>query len=60
MKEFDEKLAQYGIFTINGVENIDLIKKEIVLENISIERIDFNILQEKGIKRLIIKNSEIL
>ncbi|EIN6692987.1 hypothetical protein LPY46_001711, partial [Campylobacter jejuni] len=54
MKEFDEKLAQYGIFTINGVENIDLIKKEIVLENISIERIDFNILQEKGIKRLII------
>lgn len=41
MKEFDEKLAQYGIFTINAVENIDLIKKEIVLENISIERIDF-------------------
>ncbi len=60
MKEFDEKLAQYGIFTINAVENIDLIKKEIVLENISIERIDFNILQEKGIERLFIRNSEIL
>ncbi|ECL9274291.1 hypothetical protein FT390_08830, partial [Campylobacter jejuni] len=60
MKKFDEKLSQYGIFTINAVENIDLIKKEIVLENINIERIDFNILQEKGIKRLIIKNSEIL
>lgn len=60
MEEFDKELAQYGIFVINGTKNINLTEKEIIVENSNIKRINFNILQEKGIKKLDVINSEIL
>ncbi|EAK9908344.1 hypothetical protein A0I57_03830 [Campylobacter lari] len=57
MSEFDQTLAQYGIFAKNGTKSIQ--KNNITLINADIEKIDFNILQENKIEKFYIENSEV-
>ncbi|ECK1948383.1 hypothetical protein FQV93_06745, partial [Campylobacter lari] len=58
MSEFDEVLVQYGIFAKNAQKSIGKDRIS-VFGNAIIEKIDFKILQEKGIKDLDIRVNEI-
>ncbi|EAJ0096637.1 hypothetical protein CBI01_09135, partial [Campylobacter coli] len=58
MEEFDKKLEQYGILTKNAQKSIEKDRVKI-FNNAIIETINFKTLQEKGIKELHIKKSEI-
>ncbi|MCV3395814.1 hypothetical protein L8V93_06600 [Campylobacter lari] len=59
MNEFDEVLAQYGIFAKNAQKSIEKDRISIFGDAI-IETIDFKILQEKGIKWLDISDSKFI
>ncbi|HEC1772921.1 TPA: hypothetical protein R1721_000448 [Campylobacter lari] len=57
MKEFNEELKQYGIFTENGKQ--DIKDNKITILDAEIEEINFKKLQEKDIKEICILRSEI-
>ncbi|HEB9348450.1 TPA: pentapeptide repeat-containing protein, partial [Campylobacter coli] len=57
MENFDKKLAQYGILAKNG--EIFLEDNKITIINVEIKEINFQTLQEAGIKELCILESEI-
>ncbi len=57
MEEFDRKLAQYGILAKNG--KIVLKDNKITIINAEIKEINFQTLQEAGIKEICISRSEI-
>ncbi|EGK8087394.1 hypothetical protein IO402_000546 [Campylobacter lari] len=57
MKEFNEELKQYGIFTENGKQ--DIKDNKITILDAEIEEINFQILQDKNIKEICILRSEI-
>ncbi|HEH5497102.1 TPA: pentapeptide repeat-containing protein [Campylobacter coli] len=65
MEEFDKELAQYGILAKNGKlvtkDNKKILKKEhkIIIDRVEIEEINFQTLQEAGIKEICISRSEI-
>ncbi len=65
MEVFDEELAQYGILAKNGKlvtkDNKKILKKEhkIIIDRVEIEEINFQTLQEAGIKEICIFRSEI-
>ncbi|HEB9349163.1 TPA: hypothetical protein RZK40_000648 [Campylobacter coli] len=65
MEEFDKELAQYGILAKNGKlvtkDNKKILKKEhkIIIDRVEIEEINFQTLQEAGIKEICIFRSEI-
>ncbi|HFU2808257.1 TPA: hypothetical protein ACH5NL_001628 [Campylobacter coli] len=65
MEVFDEELAQYGILAKNGKlatkDNKKILKKEhkIIIDRVEIEEINFQTLQEAGIKEICILESEI-
>ncbi|HEF1919721.1 TPA: pentapeptide repeat-containing protein [Campylobacter coli] len=65
MEVFDEELAQYGILAKNGKlvtkDNKKILKKEhkIIIDRVEIEEINFQTLQEAGIKEICISRSEI-
>lgn len=65
MEEFDKELAQYGIFAKSGKlvtkDNKKILKKEhkIIIDRVEIEEINFQTLQEAGIKEICIFRSEI-
>ncbi|OOX88782.1 hypothetical protein BOQ00_08150, partial [Campylobacter coli] len=65
MEDFDKELAQYGIFAKNGKlvtkDNKKILKKEhkIIIDRVEIEEINFQTLQEAGIKEICIFRSEI-
>ncbi|HEH4417606.1 TPA: pentapeptide repeat-containing protein [Campylobacter coli] len=57
MEEFDKKLAQYGILAKNGKQ--DIKDDKITIINAEIKEINFQTLQEAGIKEICISRSEI-
>ncbi len=65
MSDFDKELAQYGILAKNGKlvtkDNKKILKKEhkIIIDRVEIEEINFQTLQEAGIKEICIFRSEI-
>ncbi|HEB9342353.1 TPA: pentapeptide repeat-containing protein [Campylobacter coli] len=65
MEVFDKELAQYGIFAKSGKlvtkDNKKILKKEhkIIIDRVEIEEINFQTLQEAGIKEICIFRSEI-
>ncbi|WP_072215265.1 pentapeptide repeat-containing protein [Campylobacter coli] len=57
MENFDKKLAQYGILAKNGKQ--DIKDNKITIINAEIKEINFQTLQEAGIKEICIFESEI-
>ncbi|EOH7148856.1 pentapeptide repeat-containing protein, partial [Campylobacter coli] len=57
MEEFDKELAQYGIFAKNGKQ--DIKDNKITIFDAEIKEINFQTLQEAGIKEICILESEI-
>ncbi|EAI8832084.1 hypothetical protein CX019_02640 [Campylobacter coli] len=57
MEEFNKELAQYGIFAKNG--KLDIKDNKITIINAEIKEINFQTLQEAGIKEICISGSEI-
>ncbi len=57
MEEFDKKLAQYGILAKNGKQ--DIKDDKITIIDAEIKEINFQTLQEAGIKEICISRSEI-
>ncbi len=57
MEEFDKELAQYGILAKNGKQ--DIKDNKITIINAEIKEINFQTLQEAGIKEICILESEI-
>ncbi|MGI7583028.1 hypothetical protein ACNF7N_00210 [Campylobacter coli] len=57
MEEFNKELAQYGIFAKNGKQ--DIKDNKITIIDAEIKEINFQTLQEAGIKEICILESEI-
>ena len=61
--QYNERLKEYGIFAINDnmeiEDNIKIQNNKITIKSAQIDKINFQILQEKKIKEIYIFSSEV-